>query len=170
LTSVNVQRSLPPPGYGYRFDGDTQDPYRSSGAFEVQHRRGVIGVRASGEKDQDADVLVNVAGGVVAIGGEVLLTRPVDDGFALVRVPRSRGVRVMANHDVAGRTSGRGTVFVPDMRSYLANVISINPDDLPVDVRLGPVEQSIAVPYLGGTVVTFQADVIRAFMSMYTDL
>ncbi len=53
----------------------------------------------------------------VAIGGEVLLSRPVDDGFALVKVPKSPGVRVLANNQLSGRTGRRGSLFVPDLRS-----------------------------------------------------
>ena len=120
LTSVNVQRSLPlGPGFGFRIDADTQDPYRTSGIFEVQGRRGIIGVRGDGSRDDKTIGTINLAGSIVAIGGEVLLSRPVDDGFALVKVPNSRGVRVLANNQPAGRTGRRGSLFVPDLRSYL---------------------------------------------------
>ena len=63
--------------------------------------------------------------GIVAIGGEVLLSRPVDDGFALVKVPNARGVRVLANNQLSGRTGRRGSLFVPDLRSYLSSPIGI---------------------------------------------
>jgi outer membrane usher protein len=68
----------------------------------------------------------------------------------------------MANNEVTVRTSRRGTAFVPDLRSYLWNEIGIEQNDVPVTVRLGPVEQYIAVPYRGGAVLTFDASVIRA--------
>jgi outer membrane usher protein len=86
----------------------------------------------------------------------------VDDGFALVKVPNIRGVRVAANNQLSGRTGRNGSLFVPDLRSYLASPISINQDDLPVEVKLGEIEQQIAVPYRGGAVVTFEAKTIRA--------
>ena len=89
---------------------------------------------------------VNLAGSIVGIGGEVLLSRPVDDGFALVKVPQQRGVRVLANNQLSGRTGRRGSLFVPDLRSYLSSPIGIVQDDLPVDVNLGEVQQEIAVP------------------------
>jgi outer membrane usher protein len=163
LTSVNLQRSLPlGPGFGFRIDADAQDPYRSSGIFEVQSRRGIIGVRADGSQDDKTVGTINLAGSIVGIGGEVLLSRPVDDGFALVKVPNSRGVRVLANNQLSGRTGRRGSLFVPDLRSYLSSPIGIVQDDLPVDVRLGAISQDIAVPYRGGAVVVFEADVIRA--------
>ena len=163
LTSVNAQRSLPlGPGFGFRIDADTQAPYRTQGTFEVQGRRGIIGVRGDGSQDDKSVGTVNVAGSIVAIGGEVLLSRPVDDGFALVKVPNSRGVRVLANNQLAGRTGRRGSLFVPDLRSYLSSPIGIVQDDLPVEVKLGEISQEIAVPYRGGAVVTFEATVIRA--------
>ena len=163
LTSVNVQRSLPlGPGFGFRIDADAQDPYRTTGIFEVQGRRGILGVRADGSQDDTTVGTVNLAGSIVAIGGEVLLSRPVDDGFALVKVPNSRGVRVLANNQLSGRTGRRGSLFVPDLRSYLSSPIGIVQDDLPVEVKLGAITQDIAVPYRGGAVVVFEATIIRS--------
>src|SRR5207244_4453414 len=95
LTSVNMQRSLPlGEGYGFRLDADANASYRTQGTFEIQHRRGIIGVRADAAQDSKTVGTVNLAGSIVSIGREVLLSRPVDDGFALVKVPQSRGVRV----------------------------------------------------------------------------
>jgi outer membrane usher protein len=163
LTSVNVQRSLPlGPGFGFRIDADAQDPYRTEGIFEVQGRRGIVGVRADGSRDDKTVGTINFAGSLVAIGGQVLLSRPVDDGFALVKVPDSPGVRVLANNQPVGRTGRRGSLFVPDLRSYLSSPIGIVQDDLPVEVKLGAISQDIAVPYRGGAVVLFEATVIRA--------
>ncbi len=163
LTSVNVQRSLPlGPGFGFRIDADAQEPYRSTGVFEVQGRRGILGVRADGSQVDKTVGTVNLAGSIVGIGGELLLSRPVDDGFALVKVPNSRGVRVLANNQLSGRTGRRGSLFVPDLRSYLSSPIGIVQDDLPVEVKLGAISKEIAVPYRGGVVVTFEATIIRA--------
>jgi outer membrane usher protein len=163
LTSVNLQRSLPlGPGFGFRIDADTEEPYRSTGTFEVQSRRGILGVRADGAQGDTTIGTINLAGSIVAIGGEVLLSRPVDDGFALVKVPGSRGVRVLANNQVSGRTGRRGSLFVPDLRSYLSSPIGIVQDDLPIEMKLGATSQDVAVPYRGGAVVVFEANVIRA--------
>ncbi len=163
LTSINVQRSLPlGPGYGFRLDADAQSPYRTTGTFEVQGRRGIIGVRADGAEGDKTIGTINLAGSIVAIGGQVLLSRPVDDGFALVRVPDIRGVRVLANNQEQGRTGRGGSLFVPDLRSYLSSPIGIVQDDVPVDINLGAISQDIAVPYRGGAVVVFEARVIHA--------
>ena len=169
LTSVNVQRSLPlGPGFGFRVDADAQEPYRTTGIFEAQGRRGIIGVRVDGSRDDKTVGTINLAGSIVAIGGEVLLSRPVDDGFALVKVPDSPGVRVLANNQPVGRTGRRGSLFVPDLRSYLSNPIGIVQDDLPVETKLGAISQEVAVPYRGGAVVTFAATVIRALTGAST--
>ncbi len=163
LTSVNLQRSLPlGPGFGFRIDADAQEPYRTTGIFEAQGRRGIVGVRVDGAQGDETVATLNLAGSIVAIGGEVLLSRPVDDGFALVKVPDSPGVRVLANNQPQGRTGRRGSLFVPDLRSYLSSPIGIVQDDLPVDVNLGAISQDIAVPYRGGAVVVFEANVIHA--------
>jgi outer membrane usher protein len=163
LTSVNVQRSLPlGPGFGFRIDADAQQPYRSSATFEAQGKRGIIGVRGDGAQGEETIGIVNLAGSIVAIGGEVLLSRPVDDGFALVKVPDHRGVRVLANNQLSGRTGRGGSLFIPDLRSYLSSPIGIVQDDLPVETRLGAISQDVAVPYRGGAVVVFEANTIRS--------
>jgi outer membrane usher protein len=163
LTSFNAQRSLPlGPGFGFRIDADAQEPYRSSGVFEVQGRRGIIGARVDGSQDAQTVGTLNFAGSVIAMGGEVMLSRPVDDGFALVKVPASPGVRVLANNQLQGRTGRNGSLFVPDLRSYLSSPIGIEQDDLPVEVKLGATSQDIAVPYRGGAVVVFEAETIHA--------
>jgi outer membrane usher protein len=163
LTSVNLQRSLPlGPGYGFRIDADVQHPYRTQGIFEAQGRRGIVGLRVDGAQGDETVGTLNLAGSIVAIGGEVLLSRPVDDGFALVKVPDSPGVRVLANNQLEGRTGRRGSLFVPDLRSYLSSPIGIVQDDLPIEVNLGAISQDIAVPYRGGAVVVFEASVIHA--------
>src|SRR4029077_3551555 len=93
LPSIILQRSLPlGPGFGFRIDADAQEPYRTTGVFEAQGRRGIVRVRADGSQDDKTIGTINLAGSIVAIGGEVLLSRPVDDAFALVKVPDSRGV------------------------------------------------------------------------------
>ena len=133
LTTVNLQRSLPlGPGFGFRIDADAQEPYNTQGIFEVQSRRAVIGVRADAAKDNQTVGTVNLAGSIVGIGGQVLLSRPVDDGFALVKVPATRGVRVLANNQPAGRTGRNGSLFVPDLQSYLSSPIGIVQDDVPL--------------------------------------
>ncbi len=162
-TTVNVQRSLPlGPGFGFRVDADTQEPYRTQGTFEAQGRRGIVGARFDAAQDNKTIGTFNLAGSIVAIGGEVLLSRPVDDGFALVKVPDSPGVRVLANNQLQGRTGRNGSLFVPDLRSYLSSPIGIEQDDLPIEMKLGAISQDIAVPYRGGAVVTFEATVIHA--------
>ena len=124
LTSVNVQRSLPlGPGFGFRIDADAQEPYRTTGIFEVQGRRGILGVRADGSQDDKTVGTINLAGSIVAIGGEVLLSRPVDDGFALVKVPNSRGVRVLANNQLSGRT-GQARIAVRPRPAF----VPVEPD------------------------------------------
>ncbi len=163
LTSVNVQRSLPlGPGFGFRIDADAQDPYRSTGIVEAQGKRGIVGVRVDGSQDDKTIGTFNFAGSVIAMGGEVMLSRPVDDGFALVKVPASPGVRVLANNQPQGRTGRNGSLFVPDLRSYLSSPIGIVQDDLPVEMKLGATSQEIAVPYRGGAVVVFEAEIIHA--------
>jgi len=69
---------------------------------------------------------------------------------------------VLANNQLSGRTGRNGSLFVPDLRSYLSSPIGIVQDDLPIEMKLGAVSQDVAVPYRGGAVVVFEATVIHA--------
>ena len=124
LTSVNVQRSLPlGPGFGFRIDADAQEPYRTTGIFEVQGRRGIIGVRVDGAQGDKTIGTINLAGSIVAIGGEVLLSRPVDDGFALVKVPDITG-RARAREQSGAGTHGKGRIAVRPRPAF----VPVEPD------------------------------------------
>jgi outer membrane usher protein FimD/PapC len=52
------------------------------------------------------------------------------------------------------------------MQSYLSNVISIAPEDVPADVALGETARVVSPSTRGGVAVTFEAAVIRAFTGL----
>jgi outer membrane usher protein len=159
-SQVQIAKSLPlGPGYGYHVVADTSGPRAGQGLaeFDLRHSFGAVAARVVRQSDGSANVEVDASGSVALVGGQVGFVPTIDDGFALVRVPGATNVRVYANHQYIGRTDAGGTLFVPVLRSYLANSISIASEDLPTDVQLGTEEQQIAPKALNGAVVTFDA-------------
>ncbi len=151
--SVDLQRSLPAgTGFGYRFSGDGhaygnsalqfQGPY---GRYEVTHDR-FEGAQTTA---------VHASGGVVAIGGGVYATRPVEDGFALVQVPGVPHVRTYASYQEVGRTNKKGNLLVPGLLPYYGNSLSIADQDIPLDRSVEATQRIIAPPFRGGALVTF---------------
>jgi len=130
----------------------------------LQHQRGSIDTLVTSQKNGATETTVVVSGAVAVAGGRVGLLPTVDDGFALVDVPHAPNVRVYANHQLVGRTNGRGYIFVPAMQSYMANAISIESDDAPPELTLGATEHLVAPGTRGGVIVDFDATVVRGMV------
>ncbi|MCA1585416.1 MAG: fimbria/pilus outer membrane usher protein, partial [Acidobacteria bacterium] len=76
-----------------------------------------------------------VSGAIVGVGGHLFATRPVNDAFALVRIPDAHGVRVYSTNQLMGRTNGNGDLIIPDVISYYGNDLAIDPADLPLTLN-----------------------------------
>lgn len=161
-TSVDFQRSLPlGSGIGYRFLGDTANAGSWNALVQAQGRYGRLSARQNSLNGQQTSS-VDVSGGLVWTGGELNLSRRVDDGYALVRVPAGSGIRVYLNDQVVGRTSAKGSVLVPNLLSYLGNSIRIADEDVPLNYELPRLRALVAPPWRGSAVVTFPARPLRA--------
>jgi outer membrane usher protein len=156
-TSVDIQRSLPiGEGYGYRFHGGTgTDEVRGQIEYQSRYARVEAGQESFGNR---SGATFSAAGAVVAIGGAVFASRPVEDGFALIRVPGVKGVRGYLSNQEVGRTNARGDLLVPNVLSYYANRLGISDQDVPLSRALAKTERAVATPFRGGAVVVFEAD------------
>lgn len=152
---IDVQRPLPAgSGMGYRFRTKADDiSGTSSSAVQYQSPYGRYEVTFD-PFDLD-EPTISAAGGIVLQSGNVALTRPVQDSFALVRVPGVAGVRVYAANQLIGRTDRRGNLFLPSLLSYYGNQIRIEDQDVPLEYEVLGIERSIAPPFRGGALVEF---------------
>ncbi len=154
--AIDVQRSLPVgTGFGYRVNGSAGDgPSQANGLVQYNapfgHYEAGLG-RSGGETTST----LTVSGGVVALGGSVFLTRPVEESFALLRVPGVEGVRGSASNQEIGRTDSKGDLLIPNLIPYYGNRIGISDRDVPMDYEIDAVERTVATPLRGGAVVTF---------------
>ncbi len=163
-TAVELQRTLPvDTGYGYRLRGQLAQSGRERGEarLDLQGQHGQLTGQATWDGEQ-ATGRVGVAGGVVLIGERVFATRPVQRGYALIRVPGSPGVRGYLDNHLVGKTDGRGDLVVPNLIPYYANRISIDDSDLPLDTSAEITERLIASRTRGGVVVRFAPERLRA--------
>lgn len=154
--SIDVQKSLPVgTGFGYRFNGTAGDgPGSASGLVQYNAPFGryeASVLRLGGETSST----LSASGGIVALGGTVVPTRPVVDSFALIRVPGVSGVHGSASNQVVGTTNGSGDLLIPNLIPYYGNRIGIADRDVPIDYEIGAVERTVATPFRGGAVVEF---------------
>lgn len=154
--SLDVQRSLPVgTGFGYRFGaavGDGSGQANGQVQYNAPFGHYEASVARSGGTTSST---LGASGGIVALGGTVLPTRPVQESFALLRVPGVAGVHGYASNQEIGTTDSRGDLLIPSLIPYYGNRIGIADRDVPMDYAIDAVEKTVATPLRGGAVVAF---------------
>ncbi|HKC60217.1 MAG TPA: fimbria/pilus outer membrane usher protein [Myxococcales bacterium] len=160
--SASVQRGLPiGDGLGYIVQGDSgaSDHFGAQvlanapfGHYEASFQR----------FGPDNASSLSAAGSLVLAGDRLFLARPVQDGFAVLRVPGLPGVRGYLNNVEVGTTDSRGDLFIPNLLPYYGNRLSIRDGDVPMDYEVGKVERLVASPYRGGALVEFDVHRIQS--------
>jgi outer membrane usher protein len=157
---VELRRTLPAgPGYGYHLAVNHSSETSVDAGATAQNDYGTYSayVRSS---SQGSEWNMGSSGSVATLGGMTRASRQIRDAFAVVEVGDYEGVRVYSENRVIGRTNTEGKVFVPGLRPYQRNQISIEVDDLPMSTRIGG-SRADTSPYLrSGVVVAF--DVVEA--------
>ncbi|TAM82359.1 MAG: fimbrial biogenesis outer membrane usher protein [Candidimonas sp.] len=103
-----------------------------------------------------------VSGSLVAMGGGIFASRRIDDGFAVVSTDDIPDVPVKDENRLVGNTNGRGLLLVPTLRSYQDNKVSIDPTNLPADMRIKGVNENVVPRRGSGVNVTFSIERIHA--------
>jgi outer membrane usher protein len=159
--ALDAQRPLPvAEGYGYQLHAESGQYDAASGVARYQSRYGRYEVRqetVSGE----AHTSVSAAGSIVGIGGGIHASRPIQDSFALIRVPGVEGVRAYASHQEIGKTGRHGDILVPDLQAYYGNVLDVADGDIPLQFSVPASGQTVALPYRGGAVALFPVQKVQ---------
>lgn len=113
-------------------------------------------------QDPADEYSLRAAGGIVAIGGSVYLSRPFSQSFALMRIPDVSGVEVLSSNLKVGRTNRRGEFLIPNLLPYYGNRLGIEQQDIPFDYQIEQIEKVIAPPYRGGALVSFPLQKIQS--------
>lgn len=160
--TAGVQRAVPAgTGVGYRARGGSGPQGDiASGLLQAHWDHGTVDAQYDRSGDQELGS-ARIAGGVVLLGERAFFTRPVQQGYALLRVGVP-GVRGYAEGQEIGKTDAKGDLFVPQLIPYYGNRVGIADQDVPMEYRFGKTEL-LAAPMLRGAVVTrFDVAVARA--------
>ncbi len=147
-----MARSVPVgPGYGYEVSAQR-------GGVATADARLVV----NGEAETTSLWLQQVAGytqaqaevssSVLWLSGQPFLTRSLERGFALVRVPGVDRMPVYRDGQLAGHTDPDGMALITGLRPFERNEITIDPALLPLSVDVSSTAFS-AVPFRRGGVV-----------------
>jgi len=176
--SLTLQRSIPQGrGVGYeltagRVGGDGADAAFGRGFLQFNAAHAELGAeyaRSSRAESGPGYSRVFVAGSIGAVGGSVFLARPVQDSFALIRIPELADTPVYANGWYAGRTNAAGEVVATNLSSFYENFISFGARELPLDYVFASSEEVISPPRRSGTLVTFDVRRMRAVLGVLAE-
>jgi outer membrane usher protein len=160
-TALDAQQALPVgAGYGYQMHVEEGSTDVMTGVARYQTQHGRYELRQETIGNQTATTL-SAMGSVVGIGGGLYATRPVQQSFALVRVPGVEGVRAFSSHQEIGKTGRRGDVLVPDLQAYYGNLLNIADGDVPLHYAVGDAGMTLAPPYRGGAVALFDVQKVQ---------
>ena len=158
-SQATVQHSLPVgAGYGYRVTVAQGDNALNDAVAQYQGSKGRIEAEYQHQgfgADDHGHASITATGGLVVMGRRAFLTRPVQDSFAMIRVPDVEGVHGLMSNQIVGTTDRQGDLLIPSLLSYYGNRIGIDDKDIPLDHDIGTTELTIAPPYRGGAIVTF---------------
>jgi outer membrane usher protein len=158
---VDAQQPLPVgTGYGYQLhveDGPT-DIVTGTARFQGQHGRYEVRQETVGTQ---TTTTLSAMGSLVGIGGGAYATRPVQQSFALIRVPGVEGVRAFSSHQEIGKTGPGGDVLVPDLQAYYGNILNIADGDIPIEYAVADAGLTIAPPFRGGAVAHFDVQRVQ---------
>lgn len=152
-------------GWGWRAQVSTGDG--SSQGMAEATRIGQAGQWTLGvDRSSDAGSTLtygSASGSLLWAGGRVHALRNVNDAFAVVSTDGVAGVPVRLENRLVGTTDADGLLLVTSLRAWQNNKVSIDPLDLPADLRLGTTD-AIAVPDgHAGVKVPFQMHRVHMF-------
>jgi outer membrane usher protein len=167
--TVDVSRVTPADGgRGWRVQARTGEGNAGGLAesrWRLQHGNYAAGIASLGG---DTYGYAEASGGLVGMGGSWFLSRELDQAFALVETGVA-GVPVRLQNRTIGVTDRDGRLLVTPLNPWQQNEVSINPMDLPVDLRPQRVEQTVIPRDRTGVRVQFPIRRVHAALIILHD-
>ena len=161
---LDARRSRPSDtGFGYSVNvqhaGDFDAGY---GQLEYQARHARFLLEADKYDSADVHVRGTASGALVAVGGRVFATPPLDTGFALVRVPGVAGVPILRENQVVGYTDANGDLLVRELLPFHANKLALDPAAVPAGYDLREPVRHVQVSRNTGSLVVLETTSVHA--------
>lgn len=156
-------------GFGWRVQargGDGEDGGLAEAGWLTDSGRFNVGAARQGDRNYG---YASATGSLVWMGGHVFAARNVSDAFAVVSTDGVAGVPVKLENRLIGQTDRSGMLLVTPLNAWQRNRLSIDPMDLPANVRLDRVETFATPSDRAGTVVRFGMAPVRAAVLVLHD-
>ncbi|MEP6723513.1 MAG: fimbria/pilus outer membrane usher protein [Variovorax sp.] len=168
--TADVQSSTPSDGgVGWR-TGLRHGGGQSGGQAEIdylgRYGRAMAGISVLGDS---RFAYAGATGSVVFMGGQPFAARRIDDAFAVVSADGVAGVPVKLENRSIGTTDANGMLLVAPLSAYQNNHLSIDPMQLPADVRVERVKTLATPSDRAGAMVRFGITPIHAAALILVD-
>lgn len=152
---VQVARTASDVGsWGYRVTATHAN--ENAGAAETEYRAPwALLSTGVGQYNNVTTLRAAATGSVAYMGGRLYASNLIGDSFAVVDTGGLKGVRVMSENRVVGKTDSTGCLLVPNLLSLENNRISLEPTDVPLDIQIPEVDCSVRPRYRSGVIVHF---------------
>lgn len=101
-------------------------------------------------------------GGLVLMGGHLFASRNISDAFAVVSTDGVAGVPVKLENRLIGNTDADGMLLVTPLNAWQRNKLSIDPMELPANMRVTQVELLATPSDRAGSMVRFGMQPVKA--------
>jgi outer membrane usher protein len=170
LFDASISRSLPTDG-GFGWRAQTQQGDGSHGGLAELDYLGRYGQAQAGLMNfgGSSSAYAGANGALVLMGGHAFAARSIYNGFALVSTDGIPDVPVKLENNLVGHTDRQGLLLVTPLNAYQNNKLSIDPMQLPADVRIGHVDTNATPVDRAGTLVSFGITPVRAASVLLRD-
>lgn len=155
-SAVTATHSIPSEG-GFGWRAQLQQGNDSNGGQAELDYLGRYGQVQAGVSSlgPNSSAYAYANGSLVLMGGHLFAARSIYDGFAVVSTDGIPNVPVKLQNNVVGTTDANGMLLVTPLNSYQNNLISIDPMQLPADMKIDHVNVQAAPADRAGTLVRF---------------
>ncbi|MCQ2999858.1 fimbria/pilus outer membrane usher protein [Pseudomonas syringae] len=134
--TIEVRKSAVQRGdVGWNVSRQTGTQTRDNAGMTYKSPWGEVGAEIERD-DSDMAYRFTARGALSTLGGRVFASNTVYDSFAVVDTDGLPGVTVLQEHRPLGKTDADGYFFVEGLRAYESNNLSIDANDVPMDVSL----------------------------------
>lgn len=165
IRNKNIEISSPvskPIDWGYRVllqDNKTLETNSKVNDFDI----GVSGQNSIGtasfrtfEYGKNPGQELFFSGSVVAMNNAVFLAPPIQQSLALVKVGTLPNIPIYYNNQIIGKTNTKGLTLAPNVVPYVPSQIKVDDQELPLDMSVPSIVQTVAPPAGGGVVADFK--------------
>jgi outer membrane usher protein len=162
IATVDVSNPVPGDG-GFGWRAQARSGGQGGGLAEAGwlNNQGQLtgGISAFGDSRY---AYADATGALVWMGGHVFAARHVDDAFAVISTDGIADVPVKLENRQLGRTDSDGMLLVTRLDAYQRNQVSINPMDLPANMRIDRVDAAVTPSDRAGILVRFGIKPVHA--------